>query len=73
MVVIQMEQLQRTYGEARKDGPPLNHFGGMLLRYKDVFTNVLPKSYRHGMKNNFAQQEIEFLRYVVTKEVGGQT
>ena len=29
-----------------------------------------PKGYRQGVKNNFAQREIEFLRYVVTKEVG---
>ena len=43
MVAVQLEQLGRTYGEVRKDGPPLNHFGGMLVRYNDVFTNVLPK------------------------------
>ena len=73
MVVVQLEPRQGTHGEARKDGPPPNHIGGMLVRYKDVFTNVLPKSYRQGVKNNFAQREIEFLRYVVTKEVGGRT
>jgi hypothetical protein len=43
MVDVQLEQLQGTYGEARKDGPPPNHIGGMLVRYKDVFTNVLHK------------------------------
>ena len=41
MVVVQLEQLQGTYGKSRKNGPPLNYFGGMLVRYKDVFTNVL--------------------------------
>ena len=25
MVVVQLEQLQGTHGEARKDGPPPNH------------------------------------------------
>ena len=43
MVVVQLEQLQGTHGEARKDGPPPNHTCGMLVRYKDVFTNVLLK------------------------------
>ena len=43
MVVVQLEQLQGTYREARKDGPPLNHICEMLVRYKDVFTNVLLK------------------------------
>ena len=43
MVVVQLEQLQGTYEEARKDGPPPNHIRGMLVRYKDVFTNVLLK------------------------------
>ena len=43
MVVGQLEQLQGNHGEARKYGPPPNHMHGMLLRYKDVFTNVLIK------------------------------
>ena len=43
MVVAQLEQLQGTHGEARKDGPPPNHICEMLVRYKDVFTNVLLK------------------------------
>ena len=43
MVVVQFEQLQGTHGEGRKDGPPPNHIRGMLVRYKDVFTNVLLK------------------------------
>ena len=43
VVVVQLEQLQGTHGKARKDGPPPNHICGMLVRYKDVFTNVLLK------------------------------
>ena len=43
MVVVQLEQLHRTHGKARKDGPPPNHNCGMLVRYNDVFTNVLLK------------------------------
>src|ERR1700738_712850 len=35
--------IPRNLWEAREDGPPLNHIGGKLVRYKDVFTNVLPK------------------------------
>ena len=73
MVVVQWEQLDRTYGEARKDRPPPNHTCGMLVRYKDVFTNVLLKMLPPMNECNFAQEEIEFLRHVVTKEVGGQT
>ena len=29
------------------------------------------KCYRQGVENNFAQRAIEFLRYVMTNEVGG--
>ena len=43
MVVVQLEQPQGTHGEARKDGPPPNHICEILVRYKDVFTNVLHK------------------------------
>ena len=43
LFVGQLEQLQRTHGEARKDKPPPKHICGMLVRYKDVFTNVLLK------------------------------
>ena len=39
VVVVQMEKLEKTYGEARKDGPPPNHIYGMLVRSKDVLTN----------------------------------
>ena len=31
------------------------------------------KSCRHGVENNFAQQDIEFLRYVVTNEIDRRT
>ena len=34
---------------------------------------VVQKNYRQGVENNFAQQEIEFLSYEVTNEVGGWT
>jgi hypothetical protein len=73
VVVGWLEQLQWTYGEARKDVPPPNHIRGMLARYKDILTNRLHKNYRQGVENNFAQQEIEFISYVVTNEVGGWT
>ena len=76
IVVAQLDQLQGTHGEARKDGPPPNHICGMLVRYKDVLTNVLHKmspTHRQGVENNFVQREIEFLRYVVPHEVGGRT
>ena len=43
MILIQLEQLQGTDGKARKNGPPLNHICGMLVRYKVVFNNVLFK------------------------------
>ena len=54
MVVVQLEQLQATHWEVRKDRPPPNHIYGMLVRYKDVFTNVLFKNYRPGVENNSA-------------------
>ena len=41
MVMDQLEQLHRPHGEARKNEPPLNYIRGMLVMYKDVFTNVL--------------------------------
>ena len=44
MVMVQLEQLQETHGEARKDGPPPNHICRMLVRYNDVFTHVLLKN-----------------------------
>ena len=43
MVVVQLEQFQGTHGNGRKDGPPPEHICGMLVRYKNVFTNVLLK------------------------------
>ena len=43
VTVVQLEQLQLTHEEVKKDGPPSNHICGMLVRYKDVFTNVLLK------------------------------
>jgi hypothetical protein len=36
-----LEQLQWTYGEARQDGPLLNHICGMLAGYKDVLADRL--------------------------------
>ena len=44
MVVDQLEQLQGTHGEARKDGPPQKHICRILVRYKDVFSNLLLKT-----------------------------
>lgn len=41
VVVVQMEQLQGTHGEARNDGPPAKHVREVLGRYKDVFRNEL--------------------------------
>ena len=43
MVVVQLEQLQGIHGEVRKDGPLPNNTCGMLVRHKDVLTNVLIK------------------------------
>ena len=45
MVMVQLEHRQRTHGKARKDGPPPNHICGVLVRYKDVITNVLLKKF----------------------------
>jgi hypothetical protein len=39
MEVVQLEELQRTYGEARKNGPPSNHIRGILASYNDELTN----------------------------------
>ena len=52
MIVVQLEQLQGTHGEARKDGPLSNHIWGMLVRYKGVLTNMLLKKSppRSGMQ-----------------------
>ena len=41
VVMVQMEKLKQTHGEARKDEPPPNHIRGMLVRSKDVLTNML--------------------------------
>ena len=43
MVVVDLEQLQGTHREAKKDEPPPTHIRGILVRYKDVFTNMLLK------------------------------
>jgi hypothetical protein len=45
VIVVQLEKLKQTHGEARKDGPPppQNHIRGMLARYKDILTNRLLK------------------------------
>ena len=45
MIVVQFKQFQGTHGEAGKDGPSPNHIRGMLVRYKNVFTNVLLKKF----------------------------
>ena len=39
--MVQVKQFKGTHGKARKDGPPPNYIRGILVRYKDVFTNVL--------------------------------
>jgi hypothetical protein len=41
VVVVQLEKLKQTDGEAKKYGPPPNHIHGMLVRSKDVLTNRL--------------------------------
>jgi hypothetical protein len=72
VVVVRLEQLQWTHGEATKDGLPQNHIRGMLARYKDVLTNrLLEKNRRQLVENNFAHRDVESLSYVVTNEVGG--
>ena len=43
MVVVQLEQLQRTHREPRKYVPPPNHIHGVLARFKYVLTNELSK------------------------------
>ena len=43
VVVVRMEQLQRTHEEAKTNGPPSKHICKVLVRYKDVLTNKLPK------------------------------
>ena len=43
MVVVRLEQLQRTNGEAKKYGPPWNHIRMVLTRYNDAITNGLLK------------------------------
>lgn len=46
MVVVWFEQLQRTHGEANRNGRLPNHICGVLARYKDVATKVLLKNLR---------------------------
>jgi hypothetical protein len=71
VVVVRLEQLQWTHGEA-KDNFPQNHIRGMLARYKDVLTNrLLEKNRRQLVENNFAHGDVESLSYVLTNEVGG--
>ena len=41
--VVQMEQMEGTRGEARKDGPLPKHIRKVLGKYKDVLTNELPQ------------------------------
>jgi hypothetical protein len=41
VVVVRMEQHQRTHEEAKTDGPPPKHIRDVLRRYKDVLTNEL--------------------------------
>ena len=45
VVVVQLEEIQRTHGGPRNVRPPhdLNHIRRMLVRYKNVFTNRLLK------------------------------
>ena len=43
VVVVRMEQLQRTHEEAKTNGPPPKHICKVLGRYKDVLTNELPQ------------------------------
>ena len=40
-VMVPMEQLQGTHGDAEKDGPPPNHIYGVLARYKHTLINEL--------------------------------
>jgi hypothetical protein len=40
VVVVQLEKLKQTHGEARKDEPPPNHIRGILVRSKDVLTPI---------------------------------
>jgi hypothetical protein len=41
VVVVQLEKLKQTHGEARKDRSPPNHMRGILVRSRDVLTNML--------------------------------
>ena len=41
VVVVQMQQLQRTHEEAKNNGPPPKYICKVLGRYKHVFTNGL--------------------------------
>jgi hypothetical protein len=36
-----MDQLQKTYEEAKIDGPPLKHIHEVLGKYNDILTNDL--------------------------------
>ena len=51
--VVSLEQLQRTHGKAKKDGPPQKHICGVLVRYNEVFTNGLLKNYRQGVEKTW--------------------
>ena len=39
--IVVLVQLNKLIGGPRKDGFPVNHICGMLVRYKDVFTKRL--------------------------------
>ena len=69
MVMAQLEQLEGTHGKARKDGPSPNHICGMLVKYKIIFTNVLLKILSSRSESDFAQREIDFLRYVMINKL----
>ena len=43
VVVVRMEQMEGTRGEARNDGPLSRHIREVLGKYKDVLTNELPQ------------------------------
>lgn len=67
VVEVQLELVQGTLWEARKNKHLPKHICGVLTKYKDVLKNELLKKWvPKEMENNFAQQEIEFLSHVVT-------
>ena len=73
MVMVQLEQLQGTHGETRKNEPPPNHIRGIWWGTRMYSPMCCSKSYRQGVENTYAQREIEFLSFVATNEVGEQT